>query len=83
MSAKPPLLLIEWEDSCTEDAWRGLDGKEDGPTLCRSVGWLIHEAKGFVTLGGSLLIHDGRPSQACSRMTIPKGVIRKRERLNG
>jgi hypothetical protein len=40
---KPPLVLIEWEDSAQpQPAWRWLEGYEpSGIVRVRSVGWLI------------------------------------------
>jgi len=39
---KPPLVLIEWQDSHLEAGWQEVDF-EDEALVCRSVGWLVSD----------------------------------------
>ncbi len=72
------LVLIEWLDSCGCSAdWRSLDGYEARPLICRSVGWLLHDADDCKVIVPH--VSESEPqasSQGCGDMTIPTAAVR-------
>jgi hypothetical protein len=84
MTARPPLVLVIWEDATELDvtAWvqeTTHDYRAD-EGLMNSVGFLLHESKSGVVLT-SAWAEDGQ--QVARREQIPRGMIRKIVRLRG
>lgn len=74
MSTEHKLVLIEWVDSygCSSD-WRSIEGCDPKPTVCRSVGWLVHEDEKCKTIVPHICEQEG---QGCGDMTIPTEAIK-------
>ena len=74
------LVYVEWEDShgCSS-SWEFIDQCQPSVTICRSVGWLIHEDKTCKILVPHLLPSNGNNirAQGCGDMTIPASAVRK------
>jgi hypothetical protein len=75
--AKPKLVMIEWWDSCQSAQWTR-DAPQTEPTLCMSVGWLVHDGKRAKTIASSVT-SDG--DHRTGEMTIPTCAVRKVRRL--
>ena len=70
------LVKIEWVDSAhAANPWIGKD-RTVTPAECKTVGWVIHDTKKFVTLAMSVA-----PEQFGHAMTIPRGCITKITKL--
>jgi len=57
----PPLVYIEWMDTCSEDSNEWKFTNRLGPLLpclCRSVGFLIDDSEEYKTLAQSIEIRD-------------------------
>ncbi len=81
MSKRPPLVLVEWEDSYNGDhSWFDLDEmpKEPIPAILFTTGFLVRECKKRITLVMSYQCDDHDGVRACDVFVIPKGCIRKR-----
>jgi hypothetical protein len=80
MTAKHPLLLIDWIDASKNSAWMGAgEATIDHPSAtCRSVGWLHAEDEKYILLVSST---GNGHSQVCLQMQIPKVAIVRRKRL--
>ena len=79
MTGTEPLVLIEWEDAyggCA-DTWREYEKDTFEPTLCRSVGWLIHDGKDRKVVLPHTLATVGEPLQGCGEMIVPTGMVTK------
>lgn len=75
---KRPLVLVEWEDSCTYHSWREEKETDDvKPMICYSVGWKVKAPK------GKLMIASSRNSvdECADRTAIPKANIKSIKRL--
>jgi len=70
--ARPQLALITWMDSSIADiGWGYLEGmKPLSLTRVVSIGWIIEENHGYITLAG-----DISDTQVLGRRTIPKSAI--------
>ena len=75
---KPPMIYVEWDDSCVLRGWQSPEGDHTVAKIS-SVGFLIREEKHALTISTSLSdygnIMDG--------LTIPKAHITKRRRVKG
>lgn len=83
---KCPLVLIEWEDSMRpQPAWTHLAALRDAPapTLCASVGWLLHDTKRVKVLAPNMggIEGAGDNAQASGMMTIPTRCVLRVKRL--
>lgn len=74
---KLDLVLIEWADAESQDAWTEMDDVRNVPKKVYSVGWLLLEDDDAVTLIGSKSSDD----MCFASVTIPKGMILKRTKL--
>mgnify|MGYP001583986602 CR=1 FL=1 len=68
------LVLIEWLDAFSTDEWTKikkltLEPKRD-KSICKTVGWLVHDGTDFLTVVSSLGHNDG-----AGAMTIPNGCV--------
>ena len=72
------LVLVEWVDSygCSA-SWQDTDGVTPSPLVCRSVGWLLHDADDCKVVVPHLSnrFHPGINQQGCGDMTIPVRAI--------
>lgn len=75
-----PKVMIEWEDAASEDKWQSLEQAISGlskPWMVSSIGYLIHEAEDGVILAGSF----DPEGNVCMTLKVPRGMIRKFERM--
>ena len=74
------LVLVEWLDSRRGEGWARLEEvRDESPTRCRSVGWIIRKSPSALTIAGHL---GENPEQCCGDMTIPKRSITKIRKLS-
>jgi hypothetical protein len=68
------LVQVDWLDAVTDDAgWKKIsDVQTQRPPLCKSVGWILKETKGHVTIAATIHGDD-----CDGDVTIPRGMIRK------
>lgn len=81
MTAKCPLVMIEWEDSVQpSSAWESLAEYKPAPPLriC-SVGWLIHD--GDIKALAPNIGGDERNAQASGVIQIPARCVVKVQKL--
>ena len=66
-------LYVEWKDAIgTDGAWEQFAGLEPlDPLMVMSLGFIIEETKEYITLAMSVAV-----DQVCSRLTIPKPMIK-------
>lgn len=77
MKRIPPLLLVTWDDACTDDGWQDRDKyKPGGPELCHTVGYLLHKGKKSIELCQTI-----SDNQTAARWRIPRGMVIKIEVL--
>lgn len=80
MLGRPPLVLIEWEDSARPaPEWRFIDDLEDlSAVRCQSVGWLVHDGEDVKVLAPNLgNIDSNSDAQACGIIRIPaRSIVR-------
>jgi hypothetical protein len=71
------LVLIEWEDSHVDGAWRQIEGGiSDRALVCRSVGWLLLDGENAKVVAPHLNEPEtGVELQACGTMTIPTRAV--------
>ena len=69
----PPLVLIEWEDSCQRYGWTRDPVEPAKPLVCHSVGWLVSSTKAAKTITANISVED--EGQRCGDMTIPNKAI--------
>lgn len=80
---RPPLVLVEWEDSYNGDhSWFRLSElpKAIEPAVLYTTGFLVQEQEARVTLSMSwqeMPSDDGHDARLCDLFTIPRGCIRK------
>ena len=80
---KPPLVMIEWEDSAqAAPQWKWLS-EIDGPAIaqCVSAGFLVHDGKREKRLAVSIGCRDGKAEQASGIIAIPTRCITKLRRI--
>ena len=76
-----PIVYIEWLDSFGTWSWAPLElGQGVRPTKCMSVGFLIKDEEGFVTLATSF--QTGDEEAVNGTITIPTGAITYRTHLS-
>ena len=73
---RPPLVYVAWEDSSSPQgrAWWRVEGFDDEPVICASVGWLVKKSKRTVTISGHL--DDEMGKSFANPMIIPRSAIR-------
>lgn len=75
---KHPAVLLTWRDSCSERGWnRMTDPESKTVSIITSVGWIVDETDGEITITTSITDHGS----AMDPLTIPKECIVKRKRL--
>jgi len=67
-----PIVLVEWVDAESIDAWTSLDDVDHDIAPCLSVGFMVSKTKASVTL---VLNHDQKNDNASCIMKIPTGMI--------
>ena len=72
------LVMIEWEDSCSELGWHKRDVGLDIVAHCVSVGILTQENSSGVTISHSMSSTTG---SICDAVTIPRGCIKRIRKL--
>ena len=78
-SEEPRLVLVEWEDSfgCSS-SWASVEHVNPCTLVCRSVGWLIHDAADCKVIVPHLTMPNANVErQGCGDMTIPTSAVRK------
>lgn len=74
---KLPLIVVEWNDTCTSSSWKLEEDCKHIEMKCVSVGWKLRSGRKFLTLTATRDGEDG-----CNdRQTIPRGCIRSIRRL--
>ena len=75
------LVLIEWLDAFTIDAWTKIKRLTLAPdrsdSLCKTVGWLVHDGADFKVVVSSVGHKDG-----AGAMTIPSGCVQRIQDLH-
>jgi hypothetical protein len=71
------LVYLEWHDATCSDSWEEADDAmpEADDMLCRSIGWLVDEADGFITVCHT---HDAAEHHVRGAITIPANCIVQR-----
>ena len=72
------IIMIEWEDSCTEPTWHRRDSGLDTTASCVSVGVMVHEDTSKITIFQSISITTGNIGDT---ITIPRGCIKRIRKL--
>jgi hypothetical protein len=70
----PQRVEVEFEDACASGSWRQMADhrKDDHPSRCRSIGYLLEKTRTYVTVAQS----QARETQNVSdTMSIPRGAI--------
>lgn len=75
---KHKIVLIEWNDAESIDAWTFENELDHEIAPAESVGWLLNESNESVTLA---LNHDIKNGSYSCIMKIPKGMIVSRKIL--
>lgn len=73
---RPPLVLVEWQDSHTRGGWQDLDRIADAVLVCHSVGWLVHDGDVSKVLAPHVSFGSD-PLQGSGVMTIPTRSVLK------
>jgi hypothetical protein len=76
-------VYVEWRDSygCSS-TWQALSAPPATPMICRSVGWLLHDAADCKVIVPHISgDHPTLAPQGCGDMTIPTAAILRLEDL--
>jgi hypothetical protein len=69
-------VLVEWLDAMSDDAgwktWKKVAQQE--PVMVHSLGYVVRDEPGFLTVAGSVCIVDGMRD---GDVTIPRSMIKK------
>ena len=77
----PKLVEIEWIDSCTSGGWRNhASYVEEGPTVCRTIGYLLHKSKEKIIVIQTQSASTGHVSDS---MAIPMVAVKRMRVLKG
>lgn len=76
-----PIELIHWIDSSVHGGWHQSGDQSYAPMTCQTVGFLIHETLGAVTLALNIAL-DENALDVGEAVTIPKACILTRSALN-
>lgn len=77
----PKLVEVEWVDSCTAGGWRSRASYlEEGPTICRTIGYLLHKDKQKIVVIQTQSSSTGHVSDS---MAIPVVAVKKMRVLKG
>lgn len=66
------LVIIEWMDAESVDAWTDISGVDKSITPIESAGWLLHEDEDSYILA---LNHDINNEKCSCIMKIPRGMV--------
>ena len=82
MVNEPKLVLVMWMDSMGYDGWMTLpaDLQPPKPALAHSVGWLVRDEDGVLTVAPHVLFST---SQASGVMEIPRMAVIALQELPG
>lgn len=71
------LVLIEWVDAHSTDAWKDLEQIDTSPWRVQTIGWLIEDdgKQRTVVMNLSTKGEESKPSVGCMSMTIPTACI--------
>jgi len=82
------LVHLMWIDSCspTGGGWKSAEGRDaesEKPILCESIGWVVYEDNGAITIAGHISHgkSDGSVNEVNGELTIPKVAIVKRRKV--
>ena len=76
---KLPRVEVTWFDAKSDNSWQSFDeAREQTPSECKSLGWLVKTGKKVVTLAGS--IND--MGHLSDTVTIPKSWVTKIVRVS-
>lgn len=83
VGAKPgEVVEIEWCDSFSSTGWATkaevMDMATSKDVICKTVGYLFHHNKDYITVLQSVALHNGDGENT---MTIPRGLIKKLKKI--
>ena len=67
------LVIIEWEDSCSQSGWHPMDISYEGTSHCITLGLKVAETENFITVAPS---RSGN-IRVCDSLSIPKSCIKR------
>ena len=75
------LVLVEWLDAFSTDKWTKINRLTLAPdrtkSLCKTVGWLVHDGADFKVVVSTTGHKDGSGT-----MTIPSGCVQRIQNLH-
>lgn len=74
-----PLVVVDWRDSMTWDAWHDLDEPQE-PVKIKTAGYLVFKDKTYIVLAPTLRDQEGE-NRGGGTWTIPCGCVTKIKRL--
>lgn len=74
------IVEVEWRDSCSNKQWASLEQhrRDSGPSICRSVGYLLSKSATEVIVAQSLSLTTGHIADT---MAIPFETVSRMRRL--
>lgn len=75
---KPPLVEVEWIDSCFNPGWHKNDTYSE-PSRCRTVGYLTHKGKDCLNISMNVTDQDRGETMAIPRVCV-KSIRKLRHR---
>lgn len=66
------MVLVEWIDAESEDAWTNVEDVDHSITPIMSVGWLVYKDEESLSVA---LNHDVKNDSVSCMMKIPMGMI--------
>jgi len=74
-----PIVYVEWEDACTNDAWHTTkEAKDQGVHPCHTVGWLLLKDKKEIHIVETYSTDDnGEDEKVFASVTIPISTVTK------
>lgn len=70
-------VLLIWEDACSDVSWYDPEDETQHPVLVITVGLIVHETKGFITISSTL----NQTGRVADPLTVPKSCIVYRKRV--
>ncbi len=64
--------IVTWVDACSSQEWKAIEGSDDKPSPCVTVGFIVKETKKYIVVAGTLDVDN---DNYCLAMTIPKKNI--------
>jgi hypothetical protein len=74
-------VVIHWLDIHTSIGWEDAKDSKLAPAECQSIGFVIADTPGFVTLASTVGCSGPEDVEVNNRICIPRGCIVRIERL--